>query len=78
MSTRQIHYPSTRGDETVVDTYHGTQIKDPYRWLEDPDSPETQAWVKAQNEVTDSILQQCQYRKKAFDRIKAMQDFAKF
>jgi prolyl oligopeptidase len=50
-----LSYPETaRGD--VVDTYHGTSVADPYRWLEDPDSDETRAWIGAQNEVTESYL----------------------
>ena len=45
-----MHYPTTRpGDQT--DDYHGTQIADPYRWLEELDSAETRAWVEAQNKV---------------------------
>ena len=44
-------YPQTRRDDTVEDL-HGHRIADPYRWLEDPDSPETKAWVRAQNEVS--------------------------
>ncbi len=48
-------YPVTRQDD-VVDDYHGTQVADPYRWLEDTNSGETAAWVAAQNEVTDRYL----------------------
>ena len=50
-----LSYPAaTRG--TQVDVYHGTSIADPYRWLEDVDSPATTAWVAAQNRLTDSFL----------------------
>ena len=53
--TNGITYPATqRGAQ--VDDYHGTRIADPYRWLEDTDSPETKAWVEAQNRVTFGYL----------------------
>src|SRR6266511_2800032 len=50
-------YPATRQAD-VVDEYHGVRIADPYRWLEDDNSPETKAWVEAQNSVTFSYLRQ--------------------
>lgn len=51
-----IKYPETRKVEQT-DNYHGTMVADPYRWLEDDNSAETKAWVKAQNAVTDKFLE---------------------
>jgi prolyl oligopeptidase len=53
--SQTMTYPATRKvDQT--DTYHGTTVADPYRWLEDDNSAETKAWVVKQNEVTDKFL----------------------
>ena len=62
----QLKYPETRRVD-VVDDYFGTKVPDPYRWLEDDNSPETAAWVKAQNEVTHAFLSTIPER----DRIRA-------
>lgn len=56
-----IEYPVTAKKE-VVDTYFGTKVSDPYRWLEDDMSAETADWVKRQNETTQSYLKQIPYR----------------
>jgi prolyl oligopeptidase len=49
------NYPIARmGD--VVENYHGTPVADPYRWLEDAAAPETQAWVAAQQRLTQAFL----------------------
>ncbi|WP_433168350.1 prolyl oligopeptidase family serine peptidase [Kribbella sp. CA-247076] len=48
-------YPESRRDD-VVETLHGRQIADPYRWLEDPDAPDTQDWVTRQNAFTEAEL----------------------
>src|SRR5450755_3217185 len=47
----QLTYPVAK-TVTQVDDYHGTKVADPYRWLEDLDSPATRAWIEAQNKVT--------------------------
>jgi prolyl oligopeptidase len=55
MTERQLRYPSApRGG--VIDDYHGTPVPDPYRWLEDPYSAATRAWIDAQNALTRSAL----------------------
>lgn len=40
----------------VVDTYHGTQVHDPYRWLEDADASAVKQWIDAQNGHTDAVM----------------------
>ena len=53
--TSALSYPATRSADQV-DTYHGTRVADPYRWLEDDNSAETKAWVQAQNAVTEKYF----------------------
>jgi prolyl oligopeptidase len=69
-------YPKTpAGDQ--VDDYHGTRVPDPYRWLEDVDSPETLAWVEAQNKVTFGYLEQIPARDKLRNRLTSLWDFSR-
>ncbi len=51
----EIKYPETPVKD-VVDTLHGVEIHDPYRWLENIDDPKVRAWIEAQNRLTKSIL----------------------
>ena len=71
-----LPYPDThRGD--VVEDYHGTPVADPYRWLEDPDSAETAAWVAAENEVTFDYLRQIPCRDAVRARLTELWDYPK-
>jgi prolyl oligopeptidase len=60
-NTSKIDYPETKKVDTV-NTYFGTEVYDPYRWLEDDRSEETEAWVKEQNKVTQAFLNKIPYR----------------
>lgn len=72
-----FNYPTTTEIEQT-DIYHGVTVKDPYRWLEDPDSPETKAWVEAQNEVTFRFLEQISERETIKERLTELWDYEKY
>ncbi len=63
MKKPTINYPITAKGE-VVDTYFGTEVADPYRWLEDDRSAETGTWVMEQNSITQGFLENIPYRDK--------------
>ena len=73
----QLQYPSTRKVDQV-DTYHGVQVPDPYRWLEDDTSAETAAWIEAQNKVTFGYLDRIPFRKALHARVKELNDYEKY
>ena len=64
-------YPATRKVDQI-DGYHGTPVADRYRWLEDDTSPETTAWVEAQNRVTFAYLSQIPFRDALRARLTAL------
>ncbi|MEZ4389055.1 MAG: prolyl oligopeptidase family serine peptidase [Candidatus Krumholzibacteriia bacterium] len=70
----RLTYPPTR-TENVVDDYHGTQVPDPYRWLEDTDSEETAAWIAAQNRVTEEFLATIPARQEYRERLTQLWDY---
>ena len=77
LSAQGIQYPVTKTVDHV-DTYHGTTVADPYRWLEDDTSPETAAWVEAQNKVTFAYLDKIPYRAQLTKRLNALYNYAKY
>ncbi len=60
-----------------VDDYFGVKVPDPYRWLENADSPETQAWVQAENALTFGYLKQIPSRDRIRDRVSKLWNFEK-
>ncbi|MRJ44443.1 S9 family peptidase [Idiomarina loihiensis] len=75
-NTQSMSYPETRKGD-VVDTYFGTEVADPYRWLEDDRSEETENWVKAQNEVTFAHLESIPYRETIEKRLTELWNYEK-
>jgi prolyl oligopeptidase len=72
----EVQYPETQKVDTV-DTYFGTKVPDPYRWLEDDDAKDTEAWVKAQNKVTDNYLSQISFRSEIRSKVEELIDYEK-
>lgn len=77
VSAQAPQYPVTKTVDHV-DTYHGTKVPDPYRWLEDDTSQETAAWVEAQNKVTFAYLEAIPYRAQLNKRLQALFNYAKY
>ena len=72
----KLDYPETKKVDTV-DVYFGTQVADPYRWLEDDNSAETAEWVKAQNAVTNDYLSTIPFRGALKEKLTALSNYEK-
>jgi prolyl oligopeptidase len=72
----QLTYPKTRKVDQI-DQYHGISVSDPYRWLEDDNSADTKAWVKAQNEVSFGYLEKLPLRETFKKRIEVLSNYEK-
>ncbi len=68
--------PAPKG--SVVDEYHGVKVADPYRWLEDPDAPESRTWIDAQNVLTRAYIDGVPQRDAIEARIEKLFNFEKF
>jgi prolyl oligopeptidase len=75
-AAQKPQYPQTRKVDHV-DTYHGVKVADPYRWLEDDNSPETARWVEEQNKVTFAYLDKIPYRAKLKERLEQLYNYPK-
>ncbi len=70
-------YPETKKTD-VKDTYFGTVVADPYRWLEDDRSEETRHWVAAQNAVTQRFMAKIPYRNAIKERLTKLMNYEKY
>ena len=73
----EVKYPETKTVEQV-DEYFGVEVSDPYRWLEDDRSAETEAWVTAQNEVTFGYLKKIPFRPALKEKLTKLADYEKY
>jgi prolyl oligopeptidase len=76
-SAPKLPYPATR-TTNQVDVYHGVTVPDPYRWLEDDNSPETKAWVGEQNKLTFAFLAQIPQRPAIKQRLTRLWNFERY
>ena len=73
---KKLVYPETAAVD-ITDEYFGTQVQDPYRWLEDDTSAATAAWVEAENKVTFEYLKQIPFRQKLQERLTELTNYEK-
>ncbi len=71
-----VYPPARRGDH--VDVYHGVRVPDPYRWMEDIDSPATRAWVQAEDRITRRFLAAIPGRQAIADRLTRLWNFERW
>ena len=74
---QQIKYPVARVADQK-DVYFGTTVADPYRWMEDVDSPEVKQWVDAENAVTQGYLKDIPAREKIHARLMELNSYERF
>ena len=73
----QLKYPETRKVDTV-DNYFGTNVPDPYRWLENDTAAEVKTWVDVQNKVTFDYLEKIPFRNKIKNRLTEIFNYPKY
>ncbi|MGA7932307.1 MAG: prolyl oligopeptidase family serine peptidase [Kovacikia sp.] len=76
-ANQPLVYPPSR-QTNQVDDYHGVKISDPYRWLENPDSAETKAWIEAQNQLTFGYLNAIPERESIRKRLTQLWNYEKY
>ena len=75
--SKKWSYPAARKGD-VVENYHGTDVADPYRWMENPDAEETITWVNAENEITEEFLSDSPHRGEIKRRLTELWNYPKY
>ncbi|HVO30345.1 MAG TPA: prolyl oligopeptidase family serine peptidase [bacterium] len=73
----KLAYPPAKKQD-VVDDYHGTKVADPFRGLEDPDSPDSRAWIEAENKLTFDYLAKIPERARLLERLTTLWNYEKY
>jgi prolyl oligopeptidase len=74
---QKFDYPNANKVEQI-DDYHGVKVADPFRWLENPDSPESRTWIEAENKLTDAYLSQIPEREAIKSRLTKLWNYEKY
>src|SRR5580693_2007072 len=74
---KNFEYPEAAKDSTV-DDYYGTKVADPYRWLENSDSPETVAWINQENALSSPYLEKLPDREDFQQRLTRLLKFERY
>jgi prolyl oligopeptidase len=77
LSAQGSRYPAARTVDQA-DTFHGTVVRDPYRWMEDPDAADTRAWIAAENAITFAYLDSIPQRAAIRDRLTKLWNYPKY
>jgi prolyl oligopeptidase len=70
-------YPTAKKVDQI-DDYHGVKVADPYRWLENPDSADSRAWIEAENKLTFGFLNEIPERAKIKERLTRLWNYEKY
>lgn len=74
--TMKFDYPQPKKVDSA-DTYYGTTVEDPYRWMENEADPDLQTWIEAENKITNDFLAKIPYKQEIFDRLMEVYNYEK-
>ncbi len=73
-SEMKFNYPTVKTVDSA-DVFYGTEVKDPYRWMENEADPDLKNWIVAENKLTKDFISKVKYRQQIFDRLKEVYNY---